>query len=133
MLRGPMARWVREYDYLAVLKKYINRVRHVHLKDVRPDVIQKVKDEHLSFLQGVRLGTFTVPGDGAIDYESAAAWRALIEKHGLSYIAWSLSNRDESAALIRADCAKTAGWTDGDLTETGRWLRDALRADRDKA
>ena len=56
------------YDYLAVLKKYIGRVRHVHLKDVRPDVIQKVKDEHLSFLQGVRLGTFTVPGDGAIDF-----------------------------------------------------------------
>ena len=27
-------------------------------------------------------------GDGVIDYESAAAWRALIEKHGLSYIAW---------------------------------------------
>ena len=72
-------------------------------------------------------------GDGAIDYESAAAWRTLIERHGLSYIAWSLSNRDESAALIRADCAKTADWTDGDLTETGRWLRDALRADRDKA
>ena len=72
-------------------------------------------------------------GNGAIDYESAAVWRALIERHGLSYIGWSLSNRDESAALIRADCAKTAGWTDGDLTGTGRWLRDALRADRDKA
>ncbi len=71
-------------------------------------------------------------GDGAIDYESAAAWRALIEKHGLSYIAWSLSNRDESAALIRADCRKTAGWDDGDLTETGRWLRAVLREDRDK-
>ena len=71
-------------------------------------------------------------GDGAIDYESAAAWRALIEKHGLSYIAWSLSNRDESAALIRADCRKTAGWDDGDLTEPGRWLRTVLREDRDK-
>lgn len=71
-------------------------------------------------------------GDGAIDYESAAAWRALIEKHGLSYIAWSLSNRDESAALIRADCRKTTGWDDGDLTETGRWLRAVLREDRDK-
>ena len=30
--------------------------------------IAKVKAEHLSFLQGVRLGTFTVPGDGAIDF-----------------------------------------------------------------
>ncbi|MBR0508492.1 MAG: myo-inosose-2 dehydratase [Clostridia bacterium] len=55
-------------DYMAVLRKYVNRIKHVHLKDIRPDVIAKVKAEHLSFLQGVRLGTFTVPGDGAIDF-----------------------------------------------------------------
>ena len=55
-------------DYMSVLKKYAKRIRHVHLKDIRPEVIAKVKAEHLSFLQGVRLGTFTVPGDGAIDF-----------------------------------------------------------------
>ncbi len=55
-------------DYMAVLKKYAKRIKHVHLKDIRPEVIAKVKAEHLSFLQGVRLGTFTVPGDGAIDF-----------------------------------------------------------------
>ncbi|MBQ6022343.1 MAG: myo-inosose-2 dehydratase [Clostridia bacterium] len=55
-------------DYMAVLRKYAKRIKHVHLKDIRPDVIAKVKAEHLSFLQGVRLGTFTVPGDGAIDF-----------------------------------------------------------------
>ena len=55
-------------DYMSVLKKYAKRIKHVHLKDIRPDVIAKVKAEHLSFLQGVRMGTFTVPGDGAIDF-----------------------------------------------------------------
>ena len=55
-------------DYLAVLKKHVNRVKHVHLKDIRPDVVQKVRDEKLSFLQGVRAGAFTVPGDGCIDF-----------------------------------------------------------------
>ncbi len=55
-------------DYLAVLKKYAKRTRHVHLKDVRPAIVEKVKNENLSFLQGVRLGAFTVPGDGAIDF-----------------------------------------------------------------
>ena len=56
-------------DYMAVLKKYAKRIKHVHLKDIRPEKIEQVKKEHLSFLQGVRLGTFTVPGDGAIDFE----------------------------------------------------------------
>ena len=55
-------------DYLAVLKKYAARTRHVHLKDIRPEVVEKVKAENLSFLAGVRLGTFTVPGDGSIDF-----------------------------------------------------------------
>ena len=55
-------------DYMSVLNKYIDRVWHVHLKDIRPEKIAEVKKNHLSFLQGVRLGTFTVPGDGAIDF-----------------------------------------------------------------
>ena len=55
-------------DYMAVLKKYIKRIKHVHLKDIRPDVIAEVKAKKLSFLEGVRMGTFTVPGDGAIDF-----------------------------------------------------------------
>ncbi|MFA5449960.1 MAG: myo-inosose-2 dehydratase [Clostridia bacterium] len=55
-------------DYLAVIKKYIDRTKHIHLKDIRPEVIAKVKADKLSFLEGVRLGTFTVPGDGAIDF-----------------------------------------------------------------
>lgn len=55
-------------DYLAVLKKYAKRIAHVHLKDVRPEVVEKVKKEKLSFLQGVRAGAFTVPSDGCIDF-----------------------------------------------------------------
>lgn len=56
-------------DYIEVLKKYASRIKHVHLKDIRPEVVKRVKEEKLSFLQGVRLGTFTVPGDGAIDFK----------------------------------------------------------------
>ncbi|MBE5847096.1 MAG: myo-inosose-2 dehydratase [Lachnospiraceae bacterium] len=56
-------------DPVAVLKKYVNRVKHVHLKDIRKSVVEKVKAENLSFLKGVRMGTFTVPGDGDIDFD----------------------------------------------------------------
>lgn len=55
-------------DYMSVLNKYADRIKHVHLKDIRPEKVKYVKDNHLSFLQGVRLGTFTVPGDGVIDF-----------------------------------------------------------------
>jgi inosose dehydratase len=56
-------------DYAAVLKDYATRIKHVHLKDIRPEIVAKVKEEGLSFLQGVRLGAFTIPGDGCIDFQ----------------------------------------------------------------
>ena len=43
--------------------------KHVHLKDIRPEVVEKVKNEKWSFLKAVREGAFTVPGDGCIDFE----------------------------------------------------------------
>ena len=55
-------------DYIEVLKKHVKRVKHVHLKDIRKNVVDKVRKERLSFLQGVREGAFTVPGDGCIDF-----------------------------------------------------------------
>lgn len=56
-------------DPLEMVRKYVNRIKHVHLKDIRREVVDKVKAENLSFLDGVRLGTFTVPGDGCIDFD----------------------------------------------------------------
>ena len=56
-------------DPLEMVKKYVKRIKHVHLKDIRPEIVEKVKKENLSFLDGVRLGTFTVPGDGCIDFD----------------------------------------------------------------
>ncbi len=52
-----------------VLKKYVSRIKHVHLKDIRKDILEKVKKEDWSFLKAVKNGVFTVPGDGFIDYD----------------------------------------------------------------
>lgn len=53
-----------------VAKKYMNRVGHIHSKNVRPVIAEQVRNENLSFLEGVRRGVFTVPGDkeGGVDF-----------------------------------------------------------------
>lgn len=51
-----------------VLRRYAKRVRHVHLKDLRKEVVKRSREEKWSFLKGVREGTFTVPGDGDVDF-----------------------------------------------------------------
>lgn len=57
-------------DPVALLKRHVARVVHVHCKDVRPALIAKARNDGWSFLQGVLAGTFTVPGDGVIDYDA---------------------------------------------------------------
>ena len=56
-------------DPLSVLRRHVKRVRHVHLKDVRRKVLERVRPEGQSFLRAVREGVFTVPGDGSIAFE----------------------------------------------------------------
>ncbi|GIN71558.1 inosose dehydratase [Bacillus sp. J14TS2] len=55
-------------DPVEVLKHHLPRIKHVHLKDVRSDIAKKTREEHLCFLAAVKLGVFTVPGDGAFDF-----------------------------------------------------------------
>ncbi len=81
-------------DALAVLKKYAGRIRHVHLKDIRPAVVAHVKAEKLSFLQAVRLGAFTVPGDGAIDFQPI--FDVLSQNH---YEGWLLVEAEQDPAI----------------------------------
>ncbi len=54
---------------LTMLEKYADRVGHVHLKDMRRAVVDRVKPEGWSFLKAVREGAFTVPGDGCVDFD----------------------------------------------------------------
>jgi len=81
-------------DPLVELNKHLPRVKHVHLKDIRPDVVKRVKSERLSFLQGVRMGAFTVPGDGCIDF--VPIFKALAT-HG--YEGWMLVEAEQDPAV----------------------------------
>jgi inosose dehydratase len=55
-------------DPLDLARAHADRIGHVHLKSIRPEVVSRVREEGLSFQEGVELGVFTVPGDGSIDF-----------------------------------------------------------------
>ncbi len=56
-------------DPLEVLRQHAGRVGHVHLKDMRREIVDRVRAERWSFLKAVREGAFTVPGDGCVDFD----------------------------------------------------------------
>ena len=55
-------------DYAEILRKFGSRVVHIHLKDVRRDVLERARKNDWSFNTAVREGMFTVPGDGNVDF-----------------------------------------------------------------
>jgi len=57
-------------DPIVELKKFISRVGHVHLKDVRKEIRDIAVREDWPFMKAVRAGVFTVPGDGSVDFPS---------------------------------------------------------------
>ena len=70
-------------DVLATARRHGRRINHVHGKDIRADVLARLKAENWSFLKGVVEGVFTVPGDGTIDF--AAVAKVLAE---IGYSGW---------------------------------------------
>jgi inosose dehydratase len=81
-------------DPVALLKRHVARVVHVHCKDVRPALIAKARNDGWSFLQGVLAGTFTVPGDGVIDYDAV-----LGTLHDGGYQGWLVVEAEQDPAV----------------------------------
>ena len=79
---------------LDILTKYLPRINHVHLKDVRDEIVDQVRSQQLSFLDGVKKGTFTVPGDGVIDFKPVFK---ILDDFG--YKGWMVVEAEQDPAL----------------------------------
>lgn len=57
-------------DPLRAAQAHAARIAHVHCKDVRREVLNRVLNRDLPFLEAVLQGVFTVPGDGCVDFDA---------------------------------------------------------------
>ena len=78
-------------DPAMLARRWRSRISHVHAKDVRREVMERVRTELMSFLDAVVAGVFTVPGDGCIDY--APVLRELAE-----YAGWVVVEAEQDPA-----------------------------------
>jgi endoglucanase len=67
-------------------------------------------------------GITDASGDGEIDYAETDIWMDFLKKNSISYSIWNLANKDEASSMIKPECSKITGWTDDDLSESGRWF-----------
>lgn len=73
-------------------------------------------------------GLCEASGNGNIDYAQSDEWFALLQEHNISYAAWNISNKAETSALFSSACTKTSGYTDEDLSESGKYIKEKIQS-----
>lgn len=103
-------------DAVEVAERFPSRIVHVHVKDIRADVIAGLERGRQSFLDAVLLGAFTVPGDGALDFSGLSACLARI-----GYEGWFVVEAEQDPKLAPPDEYANIGFAtmQGALREHG--------------
>src|SRR5687768_17176898 len=84
-------------DPVAVAQRHASRIAHVHLKSVRPAIVERTRRERWSFCRAVTEGVFTIPGDGSVDFP--AIFRILAQA---DYRGWLVVEAEEDPVKVPA-------------------------------
>lgn len=72
-------------------------------------------------------GTCDASGGGANDFNETQKWLSYFDKQGISYCNWSICNKDETCSVLRPGTSANGNWSESDLTENGKWMRNWLK------
>lgn len=72
-------------------------------------------------------GTCDASGGGANDFNETQKWLSYFDKQGISYCNWSICNKDETCSVLRPGTSANGNWSESNLTENGKWIRNWLR------
>lgn len=71
-------------------------------------------------------GTPSADGNGGIDLDESRKWVNFMKENNISWTNWNLSDKNEASALLKSG-TKTNGFTDEDLTESGKFVKSAIK------
>jgi hypothetical protein len=72
-------------------------------------------------------GTTNYSGNGPIYLEETQRWVDWMKEFNITHLNWSVNDKNESASIVRGGASPNGGWSDSDLTDSGRWVRDMIR------
>jgi endoglucanase len=126
-------RWDQDIQLPAAdpIKGYSNLMYTVHfyaathkqwLRDKTDEAIKKGLPIFISECAGMEAS-----GDGPINYEEWQKWIDWMEANQLSWITWSVSDKDETCSVLQKSAASDGNWKQTDLKESGIKTREYLR------
>ncbi len=72
-------------------------------------------------------GICDASGNGVINEKQANIWIDLLDSYGISHVMWNLANKNESSSMIAAGNPKVNGFTEKDLSKSGKWFVNMLQ------
>ena len=66
-------------------------------------------------------------GDGDINVEEWNKWLEWMQKHSISWVVWSVSDKDETCSMLYPSASSEGNWKDEDLKTWGKMVRDELK------
>merc|ERR1719429_375135 len=71
--------------------------------------------------------------DGTLDLPETDVWLSFLAYHGISYPNWAVSDKQEACSALVPGASTSGGWSDGQLTDSGRYMRAAILNGHDPA
>ena len=89
----------------------------------------------LAIMQGIPVfvsesGGMSPNGDGPLDYASWQEWIDWMYQNKISWVTWSISDKDESCSMLKKSAGSTGNWPESALKESGVKTRELLRSGR---
>jgi endoglucanase len=67
-------------------------------------------------------------GDGLLDIEEWNVWQSWMNKNNISWVGWSLSDKNETCSMITNTNSPTNQWIERDLKPWGKLIRETLKS-----
>lgn len=118
----PAADPIKGYDNLMYTMHFYAATHKKELRDRTDEAIKSGLPIFVSESAGME-----ATGDGPMDYKSWQEYIDWMEERNISWITWSISDKDETCSMLKKSAKSEGKWKDKDLKESGLKTRELLR------
>ena len=118
----PAADPIKGYNNLMYTVHFYAGTHKQWLRDRTTEAIKKGLPIFISECAGMEAS-----GDGPINLAEWQKWIDWMEANKLSWITWSVSDKDETCSVLKKSAASQGNWKEADLKESGIKAREFIR------
>nr|WP_322623489.1 glycoside hydrolase family 5 protein [uncultured Flavobacterium sp.] len=118
----PAADPIKGYSNLMYTVHFYAATHKQYLRDRTDAAIKSGLPVFISECAGME-----ATGDGPLDYAEWQAWIDWMEARKLSWVTWSVSDKDETCSVLYPTASSDGKWKTSDLKESGKKAREYLK------